>query len=224
MHRRLPHDHSNLLRHNGVVHALDLCLSRFKVAAVVNGEIGDRRKLRVGFLQSDATAHIDGRLVATRTSAFHANARGRHHSNQSVGPAHIALALDARGNFHNHHVVQLAQLANAATALLHNDGMCNGVKPFRMLGRIECGGRETAAHLLAALIEDGRATDVVAKRQPIYREALDVVMELAIELPTYQRKDLYVYQNGIFDTSTFTEASAYQSPLSALCNVSFAAK
>lgn len=77
---------------------------------------------------------------------------------------------------------------------------------------------------LAALIEDGRATDVVAKRQPIYREALDVVMELAIELPTYQRKDLYVYQNGIFDTSTFTEASAYQSPLSELWNVSFAAK
>ena len=49
-------------------------------------------------------------------------------------------------------------------------------------------------------------------------------MELAIELPTYQRKDLYVYQNGIFDTSTFTEASAYQSPLSELWNVSFAAK
>ena len=157
MHRRLPHDHSSLLRHNGVVHALDLCLSRFKVAAVVDGEIGDRRKLRVGFLQSDTTAHIGSRLVATRTSAFHANARGRHHSNQGVGPAHIALALDARGNFHNHHVVQLAQLADAATALLHNDGMRNGVKPFRMLRRIECGGRKTAAHHLAALIEYIRA-------------------------------------------------------------------
>ena len=35
--------------------------------------------------------------------------------------------------------------------------MCNGVKPFRMLGRIECGGRKTAAHHFAALIKYIRA-------------------------------------------------------------------
>ena len=35
--------------------------------------------------------------------------------------------------------------------------MRNGVKPFRMLGRIECGGGKTAAHHLAALIEYIRA-------------------------------------------------------------------
>ena len=77
---------------------------------------------------------------------------------------------------------------------------------------------------LAVLIEDGRATDVVSERQPIYAEALDLVMELAVELPTYQRKDLYVFKNGLFDLNTFTEASAYQSPISEIWKLSFAEK
>ena len=35
------------------------------------------------------------------------------------------------------------------------------------------------------------------QRRPVYYEALNLVMDLAIELPTYQRKDLYVYNTSV---------------------------
>ena len=55
--------------------------------------------------------------------------------------------------------------------------------------------------------------------------ALDLVMELAVEFPLYQRRALYVYQNGLFDDATlelFSESTAFQSPLSKIWLLSFA--
>lgn len=77
---------------------------------------------------------------------------------------------------------------------------------------------------LADLIEKGRESDQVAERRPTYIEALDKVMELAVEFPTYQRKTFYVWRQGIFDESTmFTgnQVKTYRSPLSEIWNVSF---
>ena len=59
----------------------------------------------------------------------------------------------------------------------------------------------------------------------IYREATDLVMELAVEFPLYQRRALYVYQNGLFDDATlelFSESTAFQSPLSKIWLVGYA--
>lgn len=58
---------------------------------------------------------------------------------------------------------------------------------------------------LSVLIERGRETLDQDRRTVIYSQALDIVMQLAIELPTYQRDDLFAYNAKKIDTSTFTQ-------------------
>lgn len=64
---------------------------------------------------------------------------------------------------------------------------------------------------LSTQIDLGRSTTDEKKRAAIYKVALNLVMELAVELPTYQRQDLYVYNTAMIDTSTFnTDLSSYK--------------
>ena len=58
---------------------------------------------------------------------------------------------------------------------------------------------------LSVLIEEGRATLNQKEREEIYAEALDLIMELAVELPTYQRNDLVVYNRTVIDASTLNQ-------------------
>ncbi|MBR2321945.1 MAG: hypothetical protein IKA57_07380 [Clostridia bacterium] len=58
---------------------------------------------------------------------------------------------------------------------------------------------------LSAKIEEGRQTLDEATRKTIYAEALDLIMELAVELPTYQRHDLVVYNNKVIDEKTLNQ-------------------
>lgn len=74
---------------------------------------------------------------------------------------------------------------------------------------------------LAELIEDGRATIDQSERKVIYAEAMDIVMELAVECATYQRKNLYIWNSDVIDSSTVCEATAYQSPFSRIWELSF---
>lgn len=60
---------------------------------------------------------------------------------------------------------------------------------------------------LSDLIEEARSFEAQEDRKPIYEEALQLVMELAVELPTYQRNDLYAYNTDKIDVSTFTPES-----------------
>ena len=55
---------------------------------------------------------------------------------------------------------------------------------------------------LSKKIEEGRKTNSKAERTEIYAEALDLVMELAVELPTYQRNDLAVINKDVIDLKT----------------------
>ena len=57
---------------------------------------------------------------------------------------------------------------------------------------------------LSELIDQARETNDEARRAELYSQALNIVMELAVELPTYQRDDLYAYNTNKIDTSTFT--------------------
>ena len=59
---------------------------------------------------------------------------------------------------------------------------------------------------LSALIEAGRKTEDQTERKEIYAKALDLVMELAVEYPTYQRKDMFAY-TGVLDRSTMSAAA-----------------
>lgn len=84
---------------------------------------------------------------------------------------------------------------------------------------------------LTDLIEQGREVTAVEARQPIYYAALDKLMELAVEFPTYQRNVYYVWRAETFDESTIftgtkdangkSDVTSYQSPLSEIWRVSF---
>lgn len=64
---------------------------------------------------------------------------------------------------------------------------------------------------LSELIDLGRSVTEEAQRMPYYKQALDLVMELAVELPTYQRQDMYAYNVNYIDKSTFnTDVSSYK--------------
>ena len=62
---------------------------------------------------------------------------------------------------------------------------------------------------LSKLIDQGREIENQNARKGIYATALDKIMELAVELPTYQRKDLFAYNRYKIDAKTF-----YQNPTS----------
>ena len=63
---------------------------------------------------------------------------------------------------------------------------------------------------LSELIEQGRETTDQAARAKIYSKALDIVMQLAVELPTYQRDDLFAYNiNKIDQDSLNKDLSPY---------------
>lgn len=76
---------------------------------------------------------------------------------------------------------------------------------------------------LSEIIEEARKTNDQKERTEYYAEALDIVMQLAVELPTYQRDDLFAYNAKKIDTSTFTpdkDLSPYMGLTSDLYNVS----
>ena len=73
---------------------------------------------------------------------------------------------------------------------------------------------------LSELIEEGRETTDQDERAAIYAEALDLVMMLAVELPTYQRDDLFAYNiNKIDESSLNSDLSPYSGLLSDLHTV-----
>jgi len=75
---------------------------------------------------------------------------------------------------------------------------------------------------LSDIIDRARETLVEAERKEFYAQALDMVMELAVELPTYQRSDLFAYNTNIIDESTLTPAkdlTPFNSPMAKLWEV-----
>ncbi len=77
---------------------------------------------------------------------------------------------------------------------------------------------------LSDIIDEARETLDQAERTTLYAQALDLVMELAVELPTYQRNDLFAYNTKIIDSSSLipeSELTSYNGPLSRLWEVSF---
>ncbi len=76
---------------------------------------------------------------------------------------------------------------------------------------------------LSEIIDLARETLDESRRIEYYAEALDMVMDLAVELPTYQRSDLFAYNSNIIDVTTLTpagELTPYNGPLSRIWEVS----
>jgi len=77
---------------------------------------------------------------------------------------------------------------------------------------------------LSVLIDKGRQYLDPNDRKPIYKQALDKVLDLAVELPAYQRNNLIVYNNKVIDASTLVPSSdcrGYLNPLSRIWQVDF---
>lgn len=75
---------------------------------------------------------------------------------------------------------------------------------------------------ISGLIDDGRSTINAADRTRYYREASDLVMQLAVELPVYQRSDMNVYNNKVLDATTFKKnPTPFSGVLSEMWKVSF---
>lgn len=75
---------------------------------------------------------------------------------------------------------------------------------------------------LSDLIEKARETTDEDQRKVLYSEALDIVMQLAIELPTYQRDDLFAYNTKRIDENSLNkDISSYKGLTSDIHTVSF---
>ncbi len=65
---------------------------------------------------------------------------------------------------------------------------------------------------LSALIDDGRETMDRSARMAIYEEAMGLVLDLAVEMPVYQRKTLYAYNSKTIKGLNH-DINPYSSPL-----------
>ena len=67
---------------------------------------------------------------------------------------------------------------------------------------------------LSEVIDNARSTDNRKDRSDYYKTAMGYVLDLAIELPVYQRKVLYAYNADVIDASSLPETiNPYTSPL-----------
>mgnify|MGYP006988406075 CR=1 FL=1 len=63
----------------------------------------------------------------------------------------------------------------------------------------------------------------VQGRKNLYKRALDLVMDLAVELPVYQRDVLYAYNANVINSGSMpTEVNPYSTPLDRIWEVEFA--
>ena len=75
---------------------------------------------------------------------------------------------------------------------------------------------------MSGLIERGRSLTSQDARTPIYCEAMDLLMELAVELPTYQRKDMYVYNKNVIDGKSLNSSpNAQEGPLNRIWELNY---
>ena len=76
---------------------------------------------------------------------------------------------------------------------------------------------------LSAVIDEARETEDQAERTELYKEAMGYVLDLAVELPVYQRDVLYAYDSTVIDSSTVpSEVNPYTSPLDRIWLIEFA--
>lgn len=76
---------------------------------------------------------------------------------------------------------------------------------------------------LADLIDAARETNDQAERSELYQEAMGYILDLAVELPVYQRSVLYAFNGNVIDASSMpSEVNPYSSPLDRIWDIKFA--
>ncbi len=76
---------------------------------------------------------------------------------------------------------------------------------------------------LSAVIDAARETDVQTERAALYKQAMGYVLDLAVEMPVYQRDVLYAYNANVIKTESLPdEINPYTSPLDRIWEIEFA--
>ena len=78
---------------------------------------------------------------------------------------------------------------------------------------------------LSDLIDEARETNDKAVRAELYQEAMEQVLDLAVELPVYQRSVLYAFNSKVINADSMPESSEmnpYSSPLDRIWEIEFA--
>ncbi len=76
---------------------------------------------------------------------------------------------------------------------------------------------------LSDVIDDAREIEDRAERSALYKTAMGYVLDLAVELPVYQRKVLYAYNATVINSASLpAEINPYTSPLDKLWEIEFA--
>ena len=78
---------------------------------------------------------------------------------------------------------------------------------------------------LSELIDDARETESKTERSKIYKKAMSLILDLAVELPVYQRDVLYAYNSKVIDSDSIpseSELNPYSSPLDRIWELEFA--
>ena len=78
---------------------------------------------------------------------------------------------------------------------------------------------------LSELIDKARETNNQDERSKLYKDAMTEILDLAIELPVYQRSVLYAYNSNVISASSLpaeSELNPYSSPLDRIWEVEFA--
>ena len=76
---------------------------------------------------------------------------------------------------------------------------------------------------LSELIDEARSTNDKTIRSELYMEAMEQILELAIELPVYQRSVLYSYNSKVISSkSVSSEINPFSSPLDRIWEIEFA--
>ena len=76
---------------------------------------------------------------------------------------------------------------------------------------------------LSDLIDQARETNDQAERTELYEEAMGYVLDLAVELPVYQRDVLYAYNANVIDSNSVpSEVNPFSSPLDRIWELKFA--
>ena len=73
------------------------------------------------------------------------------------------------------------------------------------------------------IIDEARETNDQEERTELYEEAMEYILDLAIELPVYQRSVLYAYNSKVIDKASVPEdINPYSSPLDRIWEIEFA--
>ncbi len=78
---------------------------------------------------------------------------------------------------------------------------------------------------LSDLIDKARETNDKAERSELYKDAMSQILDLAVELPVYQRSVLYAYNSNVISSASLpseSEMNPYSSPLDRIWEVEFA--